>query len=486
MKALLFLPFLHVPLERDEGAYGYIAQRILAGELPYRDAFDHKPPLVYYVYASFIKFFGNSIEAIRIPTLVYSLATTAAIFYLGFLLFGARGGLVSALLFAVFSGGPLIQGSSSNTETFMILPLILALIFFLKGKKMDYFWAGLFSGIAVMFKQVAIFNFLVLFGFLVFRRVKLHNELPACRQGRRGIKRFCGFQSAVPREVFYLIAGFLFVPFFFATYFWLKGALPNYIYSVFLVNRQYLQAIPFGLWDRMLHGVYTTFAIARLENAVLWALAVIGSVYIVARGRSRQSLVLFFWSLVSLLAVSASGLFFGHYYIQLVPGLCLLSAFSFKVIKERSGKLIKIVLFVPAILLIWPAVVYQLPYHFKYSPEEISIRQYGQDSYVTSYHLAQILKRELKPGEKVFVWAANPEFYFYLGQKAPTKYFNYLDWMETESIKMQIIKEITINEPDYIIWTKYAPNYQKLVRLVINDYRLIAQPGGWKVFKKVN
>ena len=45
--AALRTPLLAVPLERDEGEYAYIAQRMLAAELPYRDAFDQKPPGVF-------------------------------------------------------------------------------------------------------------------------------------------------------------------------------------------------------------------------------------------------------------------------------------------------------------------------------------------------------------------------------------------------------------------------------------------------------
>jgi hypothetical protein len=48
--ALVFLArlgALDVPLERDEGAYAYIAAQWRSGLIPYRDVFDHKPPLVY-------------------------------------------------------------------------------------------------------------------------------------------------------------------------------------------------------------------------------------------------------------------------------------------------------------------------------------------------------------------------------------------------------------------------------------------------------
>src|ERR671922_2576087 len=44
-------PLHHLPLERDEGAYAVIATRWLAGDVPYRDLFDHKPPLIYVIYA---------------------------------------------------------------------------------------------------------------------------------------------------------------------------------------------------------------------------------------------------------------------------------------------------------------------------------------------------------------------------------------------------------------------------------------------------
>src|SRR5690348_4867189 len=47
---LMRLPALRLPLERDEGAYAYIANLWLHGGLPYRDVFDHKPPLLYLLY----------------------------------------------------------------------------------------------------------------------------------------------------------------------------------------------------------------------------------------------------------------------------------------------------------------------------------------------------------------------------------------------------------------------------------------------------
>jgi hypothetical protein len=42
--------FVDAPLDRDEGAYALIAQQWSRGAMPYRDYFDHKPPVVYVAY----------------------------------------------------------------------------------------------------------------------------------------------------------------------------------------------------------------------------------------------------------------------------------------------------------------------------------------------------------------------------------------------------------------------------------------------------
>src|SRR5262249_42370580 len=44
---MLRWPIAAIPLERDEGEYAYIAQRWLAGEVPYKGSFDQKPPGVF-------------------------------------------------------------------------------------------------------------------------------------------------------------------------------------------------------------------------------------------------------------------------------------------------------------------------------------------------------------------------------------------------------------------------------------------------------
>ena len=62
---LLRWPVADVPLERDEGEYAYIAQRWLRGKVPYRDAFDQKPPGVFVAYAVIETLIGASPAALH-------------------------------------------------------------------------------------------------------------------------------------------------------------------------------------------------------------------------------------------------------------------------------------------------------------------------------------------------------------------------------------------------------------------------------------
>ena len=45
-------PVASLAFERDEGEYAYAAQRWIAGDVPYRDFFDQKPPGVFAFYAA--------------------------------------------------------------------------------------------------------------------------------------------------------------------------------------------------------------------------------------------------------------------------------------------------------------------------------------------------------------------------------------------------------------------------------------------------
>src|SRR5688572_6502799 len=72
----LYVPFLNEPFQRDEGMYAAIGQLILAGDLPYRDGFDNKPPLIFGWYALSFLIFGEHVWAPRLVAAVLVSTTT--------------------------------------------------------------------------------------------------------------------------------------------------------------------------------------------------------------------------------------------------------------------------------------------------------------------------------------------------------------------------------------------------------------------------
>src|SRR3954469_10691249 len=96
----LYAPFFTEPFEGDEGVYATIAQHMLHGALPYRDFFDHKPPLIYGWYGVSFLLFGENVLAPRIIASLAWSATTLLVFVEGQMIFGRRQAYIAASVFA--------------------------------------------------------------------------------------------------------------------------------------------------------------------------------------------------------------------------------------------------------------------------------------------------------------------------------------------------------------------------------------------------
>ncbi len=94
---------LDAPLERDEGEHAYTAQAMLAGNPPWKLAYDMKLPGTDALYAIFIGVFGQTAAAIRVGLLIVNTATILLIALLGRRLFGLKAGISAAACYGVLS-----------------------------------------------------------------------------------------------------------------------------------------------------------------------------------------------------------------------------------------------------------------------------------------------------------------------------------------------------------------------------------------------
>ncbi|HEX2905344.1 MAG TPA: glycosyltransferase family 39 protein, partial [Phototrophicaceae bacterium] len=124
---LLALPVLTYPLGRDQGEFAAIGRGLLAGQVPYRDLWNPKPPAIFYIYAGTMALFGQSSAALRLLDVVMVPLVAVALFWLGRQFVSGRVGLWAALLFSVFYFTETFWTLTQN-DGLVLLPMVLAVV----------------------------------------------------------------------------------------------------------------------------------------------------------------------------------------------------------------------------------------------------------------------------------------------------------------------------------------------------------------------
>lgn len=125
---LLCLQLLSFGYGRDQGIFAVVARTLLAGGMPYRDAWDFKPPAIFLTYALARAMWGSSMLAIRALELAGVLSACAAVVVLSRRFVGAWGpGVVSSLLL-IMGWVHLGFWHTAQPESFAAVALLWALV----------------------------------------------------------------------------------------------------------------------------------------------------------------------------------------------------------------------------------------------------------------------------------------------------------------------------------------------------------------------
>ena len=134
-------------LNRDEGVYEYIGQQILLGKLPYKDAWESKPPAIFYVDALGLW----AAHGLRWGIWAIEFICLAVAIWLSYILMKKLWGVFPALCaIAIWTFGLNITLQGGNITEEFPLPLhFLALIIFLRlAESPDNYMDGLIIGLA--------------------------------------------------------------------------------------------------------------------------------------------------------------------------------------------------------------------------------------------------------------------------------------------------------------------------------------------------
>ncbi len=439
------LPFLAVPLTNDEGGYAYVARQWAAGARLYGDAWGDRPQGLILLFRLFISV-APSTAGLRLCGAIYVGLSVLLLAYVGSRLYGWAGGLCAAALYAVVSSGPQIEGFIVNGELLATLPAVAAVALLLRSRHaarpaLSLFLAGVAAGGALLVKQSAIDGSIV---------VLLFAPSGAGLSVRARLRR-----------VAFAFAGLAVAPALSAMY----GAATGwsaYINAVVLDNLRYRS---FDASANTLNAATAGFGWFWSEDAVLIILALI-AIVLPFRGERREagggsgysgsrhwihanetqaakptnglpplasrlpppasrlwSWLPLPWLAAATVAVTLGGLYSRHYFVQLLPPLCLLAAAGL-VTGARTVRRVPwtaLLAVVPLAALAMTARA-DASYYAGSSPVAISQRLYGWPVYTYQAALVDFLRQRVPAGQPFFVAYAAAPLHYLTGRPSVTHY----------------------------------------------------------------
>lgn len=374
LTAVLRLPAFFVDVfNSDETFLATQGQVIRAGGDLYREAADRKPPLVPYVYAAVQEISGTTdLWSVRVAAMVASLATAVLLALEARRRYGRRAMWIAAILatVALVSFAPQ-DGQAANFEIFMLPLTVAGVMLARRGRPTS---SGIAIGLATLAKQTGAATL-----------------LPVCftmlrRRDRRGLAAVAlGFAAPLlvaaallgPRQLFY----------------WTVLGNGSYI------GLKTASALVVTMF------VLMTLGWAACNVPILWTLPRSWRDRRRTANDGETDTDLWLWALSGAVSVAVGLRFFGHYYIQLVPPLVLLTAGALQHATRRAVR---------------GTLVLALVCGALFSTAGYFLTPFGTEP---DYHaVSRYLAERSGPDDRILVWGNVPEIYWASGVRPATRY----------------------------------------------------------------
>ncbi len=307
----LRLPSLVQPAGGDQGLYVYAGQRILAGDVMYRDVWDQKPPAIACIYAVLSRVWpGESV----VPAA--DLAVAAALAWLLVVLcrrrYSANVGYGAAAVFLLF-GDPYLQRLSGiyvrgQCEPFMALAVTTSLVLLAHParRRPHLIAAGVALAVAFWLKYNA-----AAYALPVAVAAWAWSPHPQ-RDGRDAL-----------RDLVWIGLGFGIVAIVVIAYFTVNGALNDLRLATIDYNLRYSNETYESPAHVLLYLL--TFPIERARVDMLWFLGGLGALLLARWARpNRSTRVALAWLLAAVISIAINGRRdLPNYFVQAAPALAL-------------------------------------------------------------------------------------------------------------------------------------------------------------------
>lgn len=314
---------------------------------------------------------------------------------------------------------------------------------------------GISSGIAFQIKQVTLFDFIAVL-IIVFLKFYADNA--------NGINLKKNWIILCKKESI-LILGFLIAWFLIILYFWILGHLDDYLFANFSSNINRISQS-----GRYIFSILYRIRTAVINNLLLYlffAGAVLDTLFIKKLFTERAKKIINYsilWFLFAAIGVYIGKQFYFHYFLALLPPLCLVSAGVitnlFKL--KKLTKKIKIFALFSLLTLAFYSVFDIVYLPFK-KPLIDAYNRYllGKDNWGDNYAIiSKYIRSKIIPDEDyIYIVDSQPIVYYLSKSKIPTKYafpsFLIGDLNQITGIDpLNELENIFLKQPTYIIALK--------------------------------
>lgn len=411
LTVILRIPTLFEPYwYGDEGIYLTLGEGVRQAVVLYKDLFDHKPPLIYWLAA-----IAGSIYWFKFILLIWHISTLVLFHKLAEKLFPGNHKLTlfATGIFALFTTIPLFEGNIANAELFMIGTTIAAFNLIIPFNNLNYkktFWSGILLSLSFLFKVPSVFDLLLLP--IVWFTFNLSLK---------------SFKDVFKKNII-LGTGFLIPVLLTLIYYSSRGALLDYLNTAGIFNSSYISS-----WDTSVQTssgyFFTKLLSGGFQTRTLIVSSIILLLIIFRKKFDSSSYFVTTWLALATFAMLLSGRPYPHYIIQAIPSFSLaVAALSFN---KQSNRFLA----VPVLLIFSYSLVFYKFYTyptFSYYANFISYitgqkttleyRSYFGSHVNRTYKLAEIIRSNTTKKDKIFVWGTLPELYALSRRIPPIKY----------------------------------------------------------------
>lgn len=483
LAAMIRLPLLSIPLERDEGGFAYIGRHLFSERL-YTDLHDNKLPGLYGLYALFVRLFGYTPEGIHTGLLICNALAIWLMYKLFSNLFNSWTGAISATLFALMSASPNVYGFAAHANQLLIPFALGGLIFVHNGlinNRLQHFGlAGLLLGLAFIIKQQA-----VLYG--VFSGVwMLWNRMQSTPDIRR-----------ITYEVAVFSAGAI-LPFASVCgYFMAVGRFSDlWLWTVELPAQ--LGNAP-NLGDRFSLFCFYFFRVTD-HFELLWMVAAIGWGMIPFMKYTREARsfgILFpvFCALSVLIGVA----FYPHYFVLCLPAVAMLAAIFIDRMRHiftgKTGSVLSLAVLLTLVLF---PVLCNFGYYFMPDFQQIHQACYGVNRFPEMQEIGKELHEKTLDGDQIAILGSEPEILVVADREAASGHlFMYnlcSEGPKSSMLQQQFLNDLRQSQARFLVRViaddSWGSNYQNteffknVMAFVDSTYSIEKDLNGIIIYKK--